>query len=52
MPNLADPGYEPTDAELEDLMERAFADLVSRRLKIAEDLRARIRGFRETSRIK
>ncbi len=41
--NLADPGYEPTDEELEGLMRAAFAGLAEAREESLEAMRARIR---------
>lgn len=41
-PNLADPGYEPSDEELAELMRRAFADVVVRRDRSLAEIRERI----------
>jgi hypothetical protein len=44
--NLADPSYEPSDEELQELSRAAFADVPARRKAALERLRAEIRTLR------
>lgn len=44
--NLADPSYEPSDEELQELSRAAFADVATRRKAALARLRAEIRSLR------
>jgi hypothetical protein len=45
--NLADPAFEPTDAQLQELSARAFADVRAARERSLEQLRTEIARERE-----
>jgi hypothetical protein len=44
--NFADPEFEPTDAELEELSHEAFSDVAARRARALEQLQERIAALR------
>lgn len=44
--NFADPEFEPTDEELEELSREAFSDVATRRERALEQLRERIAALR------
>jgi hypothetical protein len=48
--NLADPGYEPTDAELEGLMRAAFSEVRAAREREDQRLYARVAAGQAESR--
>ena len=48
--NLADPDFEPTDDELQQLVHEAFAEVAAQRTESAARLRARIAKLRDDSR--
>jgi hypothetical protein len=47
--NLADPSYEPSDEELQELSRAAFADVPARNDAALQRLRAEIKALQATS---
>ncbi len=47
--NLADPSYEPSDDELRELSQRAFAHIPAQQARVARELSERIAVLREAA---